>query len=103
MAPVLPFFLFSRRYACPVRQGRGAGPGKDRALRAHFWAKLSADRKAEQCGWLKDKYGLSWQVTPAILQQLLGGDDNKRIDRVTQAFLKMKKFDIAALKRAAAG
>ena len=69
----------------------------------YFWGKLSADAEAEQCGWLKDKYGLSWQITPAIMQELLRGNDKERIDRVTQAFLKMKKFDIAALKRAAAG
>ncbi len=69
----------------------------------YFWGKLSADPKAEQCGWLKDKYGLSWQITPAAMQELLGGSDKKRIERVTQALLKMKKFDIAALRRAAAG
>ena len=69
----------------------------------YFSGTLSADRKAEQCGWLKDKYGLSWQITPAIMQELLGGGDKARIGRVTQAFLKMKKFDIAEIKRAAAG
>ena len=68
----------------------------------YFWDKLSADPKAEQCGWLKDKYGLSWQIAPAIMRELLSGNDKKR-ERVTQAFLKMKKFDIATLKRAAAG
>lgn len=68
----------------------------------YFWGKLSADPKAEQCGWLKDKYGLSWQVAPTLIQELLGGGDKERAGRVTQAFLKMKKFDIAALKRAAA-
>lgn len=69
----------------------------------YFWEKLSADPKAEECGWLKDKYGLSWQITPAVLRELLGGEDRERTARVTQAFLKMKKFDIAALNRAAAG
>ena len=69
----------------------------------YFWGKLSADPKAEQCGWLKDKYGLSWQIVPAALGELMGGGDRERTGRVTQAFLKMKKFDIAALKRAAAG
>jgi predicted 3-demethylubiquinone-9 3-methyltransferase (glyoxalase superfamily) len=68
----------------------------------YFWGKLSADPKAEQCGWLKDKYGLSWQIAPAIMRELLSGNDKKR-ERVTQAFLKMKRFDIATLKRAAAG
>jgi predicted 3-demethylubiquinone-9 3-methyltransferase (glyoxalase superfamily) len=69
----------------------------------YFWEKLSADAKAEQCGWLKDKYGLSWQITPAVLQELLSSGDKARIERVIQAFLKMKKFDIAALKQSAAG
>ncbi len=66
----------------------------------YFWGKLSADPKAEQCGWLKDKYGLSWQITPAIMDEMLGSGDQERIARVTQAVLKMKKFDIDALKRA---
>jgi predicted 3-demethylubiquinone-9 3-methyltransferase (glyoxalase superfamily) len=69
----------------------------------YFWGKLSADPKAEQCGWLKDKYGLSWQIAPAAMQEFLDGGDKARMERVTQAFLKMKKFDIAALERAAAG
>ena len=66
----------------------------------YFWEKLSADPNAGQCGWLKDKYGLSWQITPAIMDEMLGGGDKERIARVTRAFLKMKKFDIEALKRA---
>ncbi|HSB17447.1 MAG TPA: VOC family protein [Bryobacteraceae bacterium] len=69
----------------------------------YFWGKLSADPRAEQCGWLKDRYGVSWQITPAVMRELLGGEDRERTARLTQAFLKMKKFDIAALKRAAAG
>jgi predicted 3-demethylubiquinone-9 3-methyltransferase (glyoxalase superfamily) len=66
----------------------------------YSWGKLSADPKAEQCGWLKDKHGLSWQVTPTVMNEILGSKDKERIARVTQAFLKMKKFDIDALKRA---
>lgn len=66
----------------------------------YYWGKLSADPKAEQCGWLKDKFGLSWQVTPTAMQDMLRAGDEKRIARVTQAFLKMKKFDIAKLKEA---
>ena len=69
----------------------------------YFWGKLSADPKAEQCGWLKDKYGLSWQIAPTVMQEILGGNDQGRIERITKAFLKMKKFDIAVLQRAAAG
>ena len=66
----------------------------------YFWEKLSADPSAGQCGWLKDKYGLSWQITPTVLNDMMSGSDKEQIARVTQAFLKMKKFDIAALKRA---
>jgi len=68
----------------------------------YFWEKLSADPKAEQCGWLKDKYGVIWQVTPTILNQMLGGNDEERTARVTQAFLNMKKL-FNALKRAYEG
>ena len=64
----------------------------------YYWGKLSADPKAEQCGWLKDKYGLSWQVVPADMDDMLKDKDKKKIARVTEAFLKMKKFDIAKLK-----
>lgn len=66
----------------------------------YFWERLSADPKAGQCGWLKDRYGLSWQIIPAILSKLLEGTDKDRTARLTQAFLKMKKFDIDALKQA---
>ncbi len=69
----------------------------------YFWGKLSAVPEAEQCGWLKDKYGVSWQIAPSILGELMGGGDAEQANRVTQAFLKMKKFDIAELQRAAAG
>jgi predicted 3-demethylubiquinone-9 3-methyltransferase (glyoxalase superfamily) len=66
----------------------------------YYWEKLSADPKAEQCGWLKDKYGLSWQIVPTMMAQMMKDKDPKKIARVTQAFLKMKKFDIAKLKQA---
>jgi predicted 3-demethylubiquinone-9 3-methyltransferase (glyoxalase superfamily) len=69
----------------------------------YYWAKLSADPRAEQCGWLKDRYGLSWQITPTILNEMLRSQDQKKVARVTQAFLKMKKFDIAELQRASHG
>ena len=65
----------------------------------YYWEKLSADPRAEQCGWLKDKYGLSWQIVPMVMDEMLKGDE-KRIARVTEAFVKMKKFDIAKLKQA---
>jgi predicted 3-demethylubiquinone-9 3-methyltransferase (glyoxalase superfamily) len=65
----------------------------------YYWQKLSAVPSAEQCGWLKDKFGLSWQIVPAALGELLAGTPEQTA-RVTQAFLKMKKFDIAELRRA---
>jgi len=69
----------------------------------YYWDKLSADPAAEQCGWLKDKYGLSWQITPNEMDELLATNDQARIARVTEAFLKMKKFDLATLREAAEG
>jgi predicted 3-demethylubiquinone-9 3-methyltransferase (glyoxalase superfamily) len=65
-----------------------------------YWEKLSAVPEAEQCGWLKDKFGFSWQVVPSDMDEMLRGDDRERIDRVTQAFLVMKKLDIAKLQEA---
>jgi predicted 3-demethylubiquinone-9 3-methyltransferase (glyoxalase superfamily) len=69
----------------------------------YYWEKLSAVPEAEQCGWLKDKYGLSWQVSPTVLGEMMKNGTREQIDRVTQAFLPMKKFDIAALNRAYKG
>ena len=66
----------------------------------YYWGKLSADPKAEQCGWLKDKYGLSWQIVPTALMEMQKSKDKEKVARVTQAFLKMKKFDIADLQKA---
>jgi predicted 3-demethylubiquinone-9 3-methyltransferase (glyoxalase superfamily) len=65
-----------------------------------YWAKLSAVPAAEQCGWLKDKYGLSWQITPTAMDEMLRTGTPEQIARVTQAFLPMKKFDLAVLQRA---
>jgi predicted 3-demethylubiquinone-9 3-methyltransferase (glyoxalase superfamily) len=69
----------------------------------YYWEKLSAVPEAEQCGWLKDKFGVSWQVVPNAMDRMMKEGDPKKIDRVTAAFLKMKKFDIAELKRAYQG
>jgi predicted 3-demethylubiquinone-9 3-methyltransferase (glyoxalase superfamily) len=69
----------------------------------YYWKELSADPKAEQCGWLKDKYSLSWQIVPTALDEMLQDKDQKKLARVTEAFLKMKKFDIDTLKRAYEG
>jgi predicted 3-demethylubiquinone-9 3-methyltransferase (glyoxalase superfamily) len=68
-----------------------------------FWEKLSADPEAEQCGWLEDKYGLSWQIVPTRMDEMLGSGTEEQVARVTQAFVPMKKLDIAELERAYAG
>jgi len=59
--------------------------------------------EAEQCGWLKDRFGVSWQIVPAAMDDMMRNGSREQIARVTQAFLKMKKFDLAALKKAYAG
>ena len=69
----------------------------------YFWEKLTEGGKEVACGWLKDKFGLSWQVVPKVLFEMLSGADPEKAQRVTKAFLQMKKFDIAALERAYAG
>ncbi len=66
-----------------------------------FWRKLSAGGKEVQCGWLQDKYGLSWQIVPTVLGELLSSKDAAKSHRVMQAMLKMVKLDIKELKRAA--
>jgi predicted 3-demethylubiquinone-9 3-methyltransferase (glyoxalase superfamily) len=71
----------------------------------HYWERLCAggDPQAQQCGWLKDRYGVSWQIVPAVLHKLLAGADRAASERVMQALLQMKKLDIAKLERAYAG
>jgi predicted 3-demethylubiquinone-9 3-methyltransferase (glyoxalase superfamily) len=70
----------------------------------HFWNKLSADGGTHsQCGWLKDKFGLSWQVVPSALGRYLSDPDRKKADRVMQAMMKMQKLVIADLDKAYAG
>jgi predicted 3-demethylubiquinone-9 3-methyltransferase (glyoxalase superfamily) len=71
----------------------------------HYWDKLSAggDEKAQQCGWLKDKYGLSWQVVPRVLIDMVTDSDAQKSQRVFGAMLQMKKIDIEKLKKAYAG
>ncbi|MDO9359258.1 MAG: VOC family protein [Polaromonas sp.] len=71
----------------------------------HYWNKLSegGDKAAQQCGWLKDKYGVSWQVIPEILIDLTDDPDSEKSQRTTRAMLQMKKLDIAALRKAYAG
>jgi len=69
----------------------------------YYWQKLSADPQAEQCGWLKDKFGLSWQIWPTAIGEMMKNGTREQIDRITQAFLPMKKFDLATLQRAYEG
>lgn len=69
----------------------------------YFWSKLSQGGEEGPCGWLKDKYGLSWQVVPTVLLEMLMDPDSEKSQRVTKAFLQMKKFDIEALRRAYEG
>ena len=66
-----------------------------------YWTKLSAGGAESDCGWLKDKYGLSWQITPTILIELLNDPDPQKSKRVMEAMMTMKKIDIAALEKAA--
>ena len=65
-----------------------------------YWERLSAGGKEGQCGWLKDKYGLSWQVVPTVLVKMVQDTDPKKSERVMHAMLQMQKLDIAALRRA---
>ncbi len=70
----------------------------------YYWEKLTADGGQESvCGWLKDKFGVSWQVSPTVLGVMLRDHDKEKVERVTNAFLKMKKFDIGELKKAHEG
>ncbi len=70
-----------------------------------YWEKLTlgGDEKSQQCGWLKDKFGVSWQIVPSILPELMVDSDLAKVGRTMTAMLKMKKLDIAALKKAHAG
>ncbi|KAK5988427.1 hypothetical protein PT974_12582 [Cladobotryum mycophilum] len=71
----------------------------------HFWDKLTAggDESRQQCGWVSDKFGLSWQVVPKVLKEMLGSDDRAASDRVMIEMMKMKKLDVAGLEKAFAG
>jgi predicted 3-demethylubiquinone-9 3-methyltransferase (glyoxalase superfamily) len=80
-------------------------PCRDQKELDYYWDKLSqgGDPRAQMCGWLKDKYGLSWQVIPAMIDEMLGDPHSERSQRAMEAMLKMKKIDIATLERAYAG
>ena len=73
---------------------------KDQKEVDYFWNKLSKGGKTLPCGWLEDKYGMAWQVVPAILPKLFGARDREKANRAIQAMLKMKKLDIAKLRAA---
>lgn len=75
---------------------------KDQAEIDYYWEKLTAggDPKAQVCGWLKDKYGLSWQVAPTILSDMVASGDKVKAGRAMEAMMKMKKLDIATLEKA---
>lgn len=88
-----PMFKFNEAISFVVRC-------ENQAEIDYYWDKLSAVPEAEQCGWLKDKYGLSWQIVPTAMDKMMSSSDKDKIGRVTQAFLKMKKFDIKTLEEA---
>lgn len=67
----------------------------------YYWSKLSAGGQEVQCGWLKDRFGVSWQIVPTVLPELLSGPDHSKSERVMQAMLKMVKLDVEGLQRAA--
>jgi predicted 3-demethylubiquinone-9 3-methyltransferase (glyoxalase superfamily) len=69
----------------------------------HYWDKLSEGGRTDQCGWLTDRFGLSWQVVPTVLSKLLGDPDKAKSGRVMAAMMQMSKLDIAALEAAATG
>ncbi len=73
---------------------------KDQKEIDHYWSKLSAGGEESVCGWLKDKYGLSWQVVPSALSDMLEDKDPKKVERVMAALMRMKKLDVDGLKRA---
>lgn len=74
---------------------------KDQKETDYFWEKLSAGGEESVCGWLKDKFGLSWQIVPSVLPKLLADPDPKKAARVMKAMLGMKKIDIVELQKAA--
>jgi predicted 3-demethylubiquinone-9 3-methyltransferase (glyoxalase superfamily) len=90
-----PHFKFSEAISFVVRC-------ESQAEVDRYWDKLGdgGDQRAQQCGWLKDKYGVSWQIVPAALFEMMSGTDRIKSERVMRAVLRMKKLDVAALRRA---
>src|SRR5262249_846811 len=92
-----PPFKFHEAISFPV-------PSETQEEVDYFWSRLTAGGGSEgPCGWVKDKYGLAWQVVPTVLPQMLMDPDPAKSQRVTKAFLQMKKFDVAKLKQAYEG
>ena len=89
-----PYFKFNEAVSFVI-------PCEDQAEVDRYWKALSAVPASEQCGWVKDKFGLSWQIVPKVLYHLLSDPDTGKAGRVMEAMLQMKKLDIAALQRAA--
>ncbi len=90
-----PIFKFSEAISLQITC-------EDQAEVDELWEKLSAVPESEQCGWVKDKFGLSWQIIPKRLGELMSDPDQAKAKRVTDAMLKMKKIDVATLEKAAA-
>ena len=88
-----PMFTFSPAISFFVKCDTQAGVD-------HFWEKLSAGGEIQPCGWLKDRYGVSWQIVPTVLGEMLADEDPEKAGRVMRAMLQMKKLDIEGLKRA---
>ena len=89
-----PYFKFNEAVSFTI-------PCENQAEVDRYWKALSAVPESEQCGWVKDRYGLSWQIVPTMLYRLLADPDRAKAGRVMEAMLKMKKLDIVALERAA--
>ena len=89
-----PYFKFNEAVSFTI-------PCENQAEVDRYWKALSAVPESEQCGWVKDRYGLSWQIVPTMLYRLLADPDRAKAGRVMEAMLRMKKLDIAALERAA--
>jgi predicted 3-demethylubiquinone-9 3-methyltransferase (glyoxalase superfamily) len=90
-----PYFKFSEAVSFQILCD-------DQAEVDYFWEKLTMDGQESQCGWLKDKFGLSWQVIPKILPELFKSDNPEKAGRTMKAMLQMRKIDIAALQHAQA-
>ncbi|HYU07601.1 MAG TPA: VOC family protein [Thermoplasmata archaeon] len=88
-----PYFKFNEAVSFTI-------PCENQAEVDRYWKALSAVPEAEQCGWVKDRFGLSWQIVPTMLYRLLADPDRTKAGRVMEVMLKMKKLDIAALQRA---